>query len=105
MGWTGFVSCFWFLLSVPASWRPQHVTRLLHNEDETDFFWHSQIREGKAGEIIDRYVDVMAGAGVTVFLCNTNARRTNYRSRVWESYWDGYDPAGPDDQPSCSDGT
>ena len=77
----------------------QHVTRLLHNEDETDFFWHSQIREGKAGEIIDRYVDVMAGAGVTVFLCNTNARRTNYRSRVWESYWDGYDPAGPDDQP------
>ncbi len=41
----------------------------------------------------------MAGAGVTVFLCNTNARRTNYRSRVWESYWDGYDPAGPDDQP------
>ena len=57
------------------------------------------IPEGKAGEIIDRYVDVMADAGVTVLLCNTNARRTNYRSRVWEAFWDGYDPAGPDDQP------
>jgi hypothetical protein len=68
-----------------GSLEAQPVKRLLHNEDETDFFWHRQIPEGKAGEIIDQYVDVMAGAGVTVFLCNTNARRSNYRSRVWES--------------------
>ena len=77
----------------------QPVKRLLHNEDETNFFWTRQVPDAKAGEVIDEYVDVMAGAGVTVFLCNTNARRTNYRSHVWESYWDGYDPAGPDDQP------
>jgi hypothetical protein len=32
-------------------------------------------------------------------VCNTNARRTHYRSRVWDAYWDGYDPNGPDDQP------
>ena len=70
-----------------------------HNEDCTNFFWHHGIPEGKAGETIDRYVDVMADAGIAVFLCNTNARRTNYQSRVWESFWDGYDPAGPDDQP------
>jgi hypothetical protein len=82
-----------------SSLEAQPVKRLLHNEDETDFFWNSQVPEGKAGEVIDRYVDVMADAGVTVFLCNTNARRTNYRSRVWDAYWDGYDPAGPDDQP------
>ncbi len=44
-------------------------------------------------------MDGIAGAGVTVFLCDVNARRTNYRSRVWDAYWDGYDPAGPDDQP------
>ncbi len=87
-----------FALSA-GSLEAQPVKRLLHNEDETDFFWHSEIPPGKAGEVIDRYVNVMADAGVTVFLCNTNARRTNYRSRVWESYWDGYDPAGPDDQP------
>ena len=82
-----------------SSLEAQPVKQLLHNEDETDFFWNVAIPEGKAGEVIDRYVDVMADAGVTLFLCNTNARRTNYRSRVWESYWDGYDPAGPDDQP------
>ena len=48
---------------------------------------------------MDQYVDLLADAGVTVLLCNTNARRTNYRSDVWEAFWDGYDPAGPDDQP------
>ena len=72
---------------------------LFHNEDETNFFYFRDIAPGKVGETIDHYVDVMAQAGVTTFLCNTNARRTNYRSRVWDAYWDGYDPAGPDDQP------
>ena len=78
---------------------PRPIKGLLHNEDSTQFFFTQQISAGKAGETIDRYVDVMADAGVTVFLCNTNSRRTNYRSRVWKSYWDGYDPSGPDDQP------
>ncbi len=73
--------------------------RLYYNQDCTDFFWTSQIPAGKAGETIDRYVDGIAAAGVTVFLCNSNARRTNYRSRVWDAFWDGYDPAEPDDQP------
>ncbi|NQT11685.1 MAG: hypothetical protein HQ582_02980 [Planctomycetes bacterium] len=75
------------------------MTGLLHNEDCTDFFYTQTFPPGKAGEIADRYVDVIAGAGVTVLFCNTNARRTNYRSEVWESFWDGYDPDGPDDQP------
>lgn len=70
---------------------PRPIKGLLHNEDSTQFFFTQQISAGKAGETIDRYVDVMADAGVTVFLCNTNSRRTNYRSRVWKSYWDGYD--------------
>ena len=30
---------------------------------------------------------------------NVNAQRTNYRSEVWESSWDGYDPNLGDDQP------
>jgi hypothetical protein len=77
----------------------QPGNRLYYNQDDTDFFWSSQIPAGKAGETLDRFVDGIAGAGVTVFLCDVNARRTNYRSRVWDAYWDGYDPAGPDDQP------
>ncbi len=69
------------------------------NEDATNFFYYNYIPAGQAGETIDRYVDVLAEAGVTVLLWNTNARRTNYRSDVWQAFWDGYDPAGPDDQP------
>lgn len=75
------------------------MTGLLHNEDCTNFFYYQDFPAGKAGEIADRYVDVIAGAGVTVLFCNTNAQRTNYRSNVWESFWDGYDPDGPDNQP------
>ena len=78
---------------------PSKLTGLLHNEDCTNFFYFQEFPEGKAGEIVDRYIDVLAEAGVTVLMCNTNARRTNYRSDVWMAFWDGYDPNGPDDQP------
>lgn len=73
--------------------------RLYHNEDCTNFFWYRDFPPGKAGDITDRYVDVIAEAGVTTLLINTNARRTNYKSDVWEAFFDGYDPEGPDDQP------
>jgi hypothetical protein len=73
---------------------------LYHNEDCTElFFTQPPIPEGQAGPVIDRYVDQIADSGVTVLLCNTNARRTNYRSQVWEAFWEGYDPTGPDTQP------
>lgn len=71
---------------------------LYYNQDSTQFF-ATDFPDGRAGEAIDRYVDEVADAGVTVFLCNTNARRANYRSRAWDAFWDGYDPSGPDDQP------
>lgn len=82
----------------PAGSANTKLTGLLHNEDSTAFFGQD-FPAGRAGEVVDRYVDVLASAGVSVLLCNTNARRTNYRSKVWEAYWDGYDPSGPDDQP------
>lgn len=83
--------------AAPAGLRP--VEGLIFNEDCTNFFYYQTIPDGKAGEVIDRYVDVYTSAGVKTLLCNTNAQRTNYRSRVWDAFWDGYDPAGPDDQP------
>ncbi len=87
--------CLWFMVgaTLGAPVDPQ----LYYNQDCTQFFM-SDIPDGKAGETIDRYVDEIADAGVTVFFCNTNARRTNYRSSAWEAFWDGYDPSGPDDQ-------
>ena len=82
--------------SAAADAKPTKLTGLLHNEDCTNFFYYQDFPAGKAGETVDRYVDVLAGAGVTVLLCNTNARRTNYRSDVWEAFWDGNDPNGPE---------
>ncbi len=81
------------------SLRHTKITGLLHNEDCTNFFAYQDFPAGKAGEVVDRYVDVLADAGVSVLMCNTNSRRTNYRSKVWEAYWDGYDPNGSDEQP------
>ena len=79
--------------------RSAKLSGLLHNEDCTNFFYFQEFPEGGAGEVVDRYVNVLAGAGVGVLMCNTNARRTNYRSKVWEAFWDGYDPKAGDDQP------
>ena len=94
---SGLVLVLLFLaLSVSAA---NAAGKLFYNQDCTDFFWRGEITEGKVGDSLDRYVDVIADAGVTVFFCNSNARRTNYRSKVWDAFWDGYDPAGPDDQP------
>ncbi|NLE68185.1 MAG: hypothetical protein GX608_12265 [Lentisphaerae bacterium] len=75
------------------------VNQLFHNEDCTQFFWTQTISDGTAGEAIDRYVDVMAEAGVTDFVLNTASQCTLYESRVWDSFWTGYDPDGPDSQP------
>lgn len=85
--------------AAPAVAAPPRIQGLIHNEDSTQIFWMRSFPPGQAGQVIDRYVDAMADAGVTVFLCNTNARRTNYQSAVWESFWNGLDPAGPDTQP------
>lgn len=78
----------------------QKVRGLLYNEDESEFFSHcGRIPAGKSGEMLDQYIDVLANAKITALFCTVNARRVNYRSGVWASYWDGYDPNGGDDQP------
>jgi len=78
--------------------RNARMAGLMQNEDCTEFFAHQDFPAGRAGEVVDRYVDVLADSGVSVLMCNTSSRRTNYRSKVWEAFWDGYDPEGPDDQ-------
>jgi len=55
-----------------------------------------------APQTIDSFVDTHADAGITDLFINVNAQRTNYRSQVWESNWDGYDPTAGDDQPFFS---
>ncbi len=73
---------------------------VLHNEDCTNFFYFAKFTsQTDTGPAIDRYVDVLAEAGISVLLCNTNARRTNYSSRAWQPFWDGLEPYSSDDQP------
>ena len=71
--------------------------RVIYNLDCSEFF------VGTFGpivpETIDKFVDTHAALGVTDLFINVNAKRTNYRSDVWESDWDGYDPEAGDDQP------
>lgn len=98
-----WIACVLLALAVaPLEAAPPKLKGLLHNEDCTQIFMTQKFPPGKAGEVIDHYVDVMADAGVTVFLCNTNDRRANYQSGVWESYWSGFDPAGSNHQPFLS---
>lgn len=75
-------------------------SQLFHNEDCNNFFYGEyDPRDPNGGAAVDAYVDRVAAGGVTAFLCNTNAERTSYASGVWEPFWTGYAPDGPDDQP------
>ena len=71
--------------------------RVIYNLDCSEFF------VGTFGpivpETIDKFVDTHAALGITDLFINVNAKRTNYRSEVWESDWDGDDPNAGDDQP------
>jgi hypothetical protein len=86
-------------VATPPAVDPRAPYPLYRNEDCGIFFQRHDKLEGQAGEVMDRYVDDIAATGVTALLINTNGRRTLYRSRVWDAFWDGYDPRGPDDQP------
>jgi hypothetical protein len=70
---------------------------VIYNLDLSEFF------VGTFGpivpETIDAFVDAHAAVGVTDWFINVSGQRTNYRSAVWESYWDGYDPSLGPEQP------
>ena len=90
-------SLFLCLSAAPTSAADHQHGRVIYNLDSTEFF------VGTFGpvtpETIDTFVDQHAAAGVTDLLINVNAQRTNHRSDVWESIWDGYDPKAGEDQP------
>ena len=100
VGMTSLVGC---RTAGPVAREEEPMPKLkgpIFNYDCTEFFYVNAIREGvDGGALVDRYVDLLAEGGVTAMMCNPNARRTNYRSAVWQSFWDGYEPDGPDDQP------
>ncbi|MCE5241153.1 hypothetical protein LLH23_22035 [bacterium] len=87
-------------MAAPAKGAPM-PSGLLFNLDETDFCYnHRLTADVDAGAVLDQYIDIICDAGTQVLFINTNARKTNYASDAWESYFDGYQPDGPDDQPA-----
>lgn len=55
--------------------------------------------EDMGADLVDRYIDQLAEAGIGTFVSCGNGQRTNYPSKVWQTEWEGYAPDGPDDQP------
>ncbi|WP_135553464.1 glycoside hydrolase family 10 protein [Paenibacillus cymbidii] len=68
------------------------------NEDCNHYIVSRRHRELTAEEV-ERWVDQYADTQVEELVLNVNAMRTCYDSRVWESFWSGYDPLGGNDQP------
>ena len=76
---------------------PAEQGRVIYNLDCTEFFVSTFGPPVPA--TIDEFTDAHAALGITDLFINVNAKRTNYRSSVWEAYWDGYDPTAADEQP------
>lgn len=70
------------------------------NEDDSHFL-DSRGRAGKADDPDEmrRWADQYAGTQVKEMFLNVNGSRSNVDSAVRETLWNGYDPAGGDDQP------
>lgn len=79
--------------SAGSAWRGP-----IFNQDCSEFFCTNS-PESMSGELIDRYIDLLAYAGISAFSSNVNAQCTNYASQVWQADWEGFDPAGSEDQP------
>jgi hypothetical protein len=74
------------------------ATALCLNEDPNHFFASRADRRVTKHDLT-QWVDQYAGTQVKELMLCVNAQRTAFASGVWNSFWDGYDPKGPDDQP------
>ncbi|MBM3783402.1 MAG: hypothetical protein FJW30_03530 [Acidobacteria bacterium] len=68
------------------------------NEDSNHFF-SSRAGQRLTAADVSAFVDQYAGTQVQDLLFNVNAMRAGFPSTTRSSFWDGYDPNGPDTQP------
>ncbi|WP_135552224.1 glycoside hydrolase family 10 protein [Paenibacillus cymbidii] len=68
------------------------------NEDNNHFYHSRRDREVSRADV-EALVDQYGDTQVNEFLVNVNAMRTVFDSRVWDSFWTGYEPEAGDDQP------
>ena len=87
-----------FLAALPAAaFAAAPAGRLLLNEDANHFFSSRAGKRLAAGEV-SAFVDQYAGTQVRELLFNVNAMRAGFASKTRTSFFDGYDPQGPDNQ-------
>ena len=93
----------WLASTAGAMAAAQDVRRgsfpgLCLNQDATQFYMG---RADHAADVehVASWVDQYANTQVRELILNVNAMRAAYASKVRDSFWTGYDPAGPDDQP------
>ena len=71
---------------------------LILNEDANHYFATRTGRRLAATEV-SSFVDQYAGTRVRELFFNVNAMRAGFASKTRTSFFDGYDPNGPDNQP------
>ncbi len=80
------------------------VSGILYNEDDSNRFSFDAAGKMKP-ERLDKLVDELADSQVSVMLICCCAKRTNFDSKSWEPYCDGFDPSKGNDQPYFGDTT
>ena len=69
---------------------PKPSYKVIHNHDCSDLF--DKTKEPITPAHVDRMVDEIASGRPDVILINPNSQRTSYPSKVWQTFWDGYEP-------------
>lgn len=89
-----------FLLGSAAAWANSSTSRtgISLNEDANHFFATRAGRRLSSGEV-SAFVDQYANTQVRELFINVNAMRAGFASKTRTSFFDGYDPSGPDSQP------
>jgi hypothetical protein len=74
------------------------IPGIAFNEDDGHYIAKRAGQQIGADEV-ESWVDQYAGTQIREMMFCVNSMRTGYDSKVWDSFWTGYDPDGPDDQP------
>ena len=78
------------------------IRGILWNEDSDHRFYLDPAGTMKP-ERLDQLVDALADSQVTIMLICCNAKSTNYDSKVWDIFGEGFDPAKDNNQPYFGD--
>ena len=92
-----------FLFLIPTmTGQAERTQGIFYNEDDTHRFLLAP-----AGQLtkahLDHLVDDLAGTHVKVLAICCCAKRTNFDSKAWEPYWDGFDPGADTNHPFFGD--